>query len=103
MLRRLGWTALALLALASAPLSAQAPQKHAALHQLFAEEWERGLRENPENATYNGDNRYNDRWTDYSLAAIARREAGDRAALQRLQAIDRASLSPADQLNYDTF
>ncbi|WP_454830683.1 DUF885 domain-containing protein [Pseudoxanthomonas wuyuanensis] len=103
MLRRLGWIAWAVLAVASAPLSAQAPQKHAALHQLFADEWERGLRENPENATYNGDNRYNDRWTDYSLAAIALREAGDRAALQRLQAIDRSGLSPADQLNYDTF
>jgi uncharacterized protein (DUF885 family) len=103
MLRRLGWTALVALTLASAPLLAQTPQKHAGLHQLFAEEWERGLRENPENATYNGDNRYNDRWTDYSLAAIAQREAGDRAALERLQAIDRSRLSPADQLNYDTF
>jgi uncharacterized protein (DUF885 family) len=103
MLRRLGWTALVALTLASAPLLAQTPQKHAGLHQLFAEEWERGLRENPENATYNGDNRYNDRWTDYSQAAIAQREADDRAALERLQAIDRSRLSPADQLNYDTF
>ncbi|HSX65017.1 MAG TPA: DUF885 domain-containing protein, partial [Pseudoxanthomonas sp.] len=76
MLRRLGWTALVALMLTSASLLAQTPQKHAGLHQLFAEEWERGLRENPENATYSGDNRYNDRWTDYSLAAIAHREAG---------------------------
>ncbi|MDQ3510654.1 MAG: DUF885 domain-containing protein, partial [Pseudomonadota bacterium] len=34
-----------------------------ALHRLFEDEWERGLRENPENASYRGDKRYNDRWT----------------------------------------
>ncbi len=74
-----------------------------ALDTFFAGEWERGLRESPENATYNGDNRFNDRWSDRSLAAIARYEAEDRAALDTLHAIDRAALAPADQLNYDTF
>jgi uncharacterized protein (DUF885 family) len=85
--------------------SAQAQQaaRNAPLHALFADEWERGLRENPENASYQGDNRYNDRWTDLSLAAIARREAADQAALDKLRRIDRAGLSAADQLNYDTF
>lgn len=85
--------------------SAQAQQaaRNAPLHALFSEEWERGLRENPENASYQGDHRYNDRWTDLSLAAIARREAADQAALDKLRRIDRAALSPADQLNYDTF
>ena len=78
-----------------------APAK--ALNDLFASEWERGLRESPENATYNGDNRYNDRWSDLSLAAIAARQAADRAALDKLHAIDRAALAPADQINYDTF
>ncbi len=74
-----------------------------ALHALFADEWERGLRESPETASYQGDTRFDDRWSDLSLAAIAARDAGDRAALQRLHAIDRAALSPADQLHYDTF
>ena len=74
-----------------------------ALDALFVDEWERGLRDSPENASYNGDTRYDDRWTDFSLAAIAAREAADRAALGRLHAIDRAALSPAAQLNYDTF
>jgi uncharacterized protein (DUF885 family) len=73
------------------------------LNRLFTEEWERGLQESPENATYNGDNRFNDRWSDLSLKAIADSEAADRKAMQRLQAIDRKSLSIADQLNYDTF
>ncbi len=73
------------------------------LDAFFAAEWERGLRESPENATYNGDNRFNDRWTDRSLAAIAGREAEDRAALERLHAIDHDALAAADRLNYDTF
>ena len=54
------------------------------LHKLFAEEWERGLRENPESApATSGDKRYNDRWTDVSLAAIEARDAADRDALAR--------------------
>ena len=74
-----------------------------ALHALFDEEWERGLREFPEDASSNGDLRYNDRWTDYSIAAIERRAAADRAVLARLKAIDRAALSDADRLSYDVF
>jgi uncharacterized protein (DUF885 family) len=73
------------------------------LHALFDSEWERGLLESPENASYNGDTRFNDRWTDLSLAAISKREAEDSAALKQLHAIERAALSAEDQLNYDTF
>jgi len=86
----------------TASSSASAPQAQA-LNALFAEEWERGLRESPESASYNGDTRYNDRWTDFSLDAIATRQAADRAALERLRAIDRNALAPADQINYDTY
>ncbi len=86
----------------TASTSASAPQAQA-LNTLFAEEWERGLRESPESASYNGDTRYNDRWTDFSLDAIAARQAADRAALERLHAIDRSKLAPADQINYDTY
>jgi uncharacterized protein (DUF885 family) len=74
-----------------------------ALRQFFADEWERSLRDSPETATYQGDKRFNDRWSDLSLAAIAAREAADRAALSRLRSFDRAGLSPAEQLDYDTF
>jgi uncharacterized protein (DUF885 family) len=73
------------------------------LRRLFDEEWERGLRENPINASFYGDDRYNDRLPDASLEAIAASQAADKAALARLQAIDRAALPAADQLNYDTF
>ena len=86
-----------------APVQAQSVDAARAMHQLFDEEWERGLRENPVNASYQGDKRYNDRWPDASLAAIEASQAADRAALARIRAIDRKALSPADQLNYDTF
>ena len=85
---------------ATSPAAASASR---ALHALFDGEWERELRESPETASAQGDTRYDDRWTDLSLAAFAAREAADRAALQRLRAIDRAALSSADQLNRDTF
>jgi uncharacterized protein (DUF885 family) len=74
-----------------------------ALNAFFAAQWERGLRESPESATYNGDTRLNDRWSDNSLAAIEKREAEDRAALEELHAIDRDALAASDRLNYDTF
>lgn len=107
MIRNVSTFALALL-LAS-PLQAHrepAPAQSAearALHALFEAEWERDMRESPESASYRGDARYNDRWTDISLAAIARRQVEDRSVLERLRAIDRNRLSPADQLNYDVF
>src|SRR5690606_11188101 len=65
--------------------------------------WERNLRESPESASYTGDDRYNDRWTDMSLEAIAAREAADREALAQLRAIDRDALPTGDQLSYDVF
>jgi uncharacterized protein (DUF885 family) len=92
----------ALAFLAVSPVFA-APEKHPVLHQLFADEWERGLRENPEDASYQGDMRFNDRWTDMSLDAIAKRGAASKAALARLHKIDRKALSATDKLNYDTF
>ncbi|MEH6420546.1 DUF885 domain-containing protein [Pseudomonas sp. CGJS7] len=87
---------------ANAAATARSPSAQA-LHQLFDAEWERGLREGPEEASFSGDKRYNDRWTDQSLSAIQAREEGDRQALQQLRKIDRAALSAEDQLNYDVF
>lgn len=88
---------------AEAPPPATDSATRQALDAFFSAQWERGLRESPEGATYSGDNRFNDRWSDYSLAAIEKREAGDRAALEELHAIDRDALDAADRLDYDTF
>ena len=94
------FVALAML-LASQLCAAQGP--HPGLQKLFADEWERSLRETPENASGLGDPRFNDRWSDMSLAAFDARAKADQAALARLHKIDRKTLSQTDRLNYDTF
>ncbi len=73
------------------------------LQSFFTAEWERSLKDSPETASYNGDTRYDDRWGDQSLRAIAAREAADRAALVKLRSFPRAKLSSAAQLDFDTF
>src|SRR3989338_2769955 len=73
------------------------------LHALFQEEWEYPLREDPPFASFLGDRRYNDRWPDVSLAAVARRHQRNQEVLEKLDAIDRAALSEADRVNYQLF
>ena len=85
------------------PAAAQVPDEGKRLHAFFAEEWERGLREGPEGASLQGDRRFDDRWSDFSLQAIEASARADREALARIKGFDRAKLNPADQLNYDTF
>lgn len=94
---------LAVAAAFSGGVQAQQGDEGKRLHAFFAEEWERGLRENPESASFEGDKRFNDRLSDNSLEAIAASEAADREALARLKRFHRSKLSPADQLNYDTY
>lgn len=95
---------LALCLLVSAlPALAQDGGQDARLRAFFDREWQRGLRENPENASAEGDRRYDALWTDLRIEAIRARDAADRAALAELRGFDRAALSPASQLDYDTF
>lgn len=74
-----------------------------ALHDLFATEWEYEMQQFPEEASDLGDRRWNNRWTDTSLEAIARRHEHQQDVLVRLARIDRSGLSDTDQLNYDLF
>src|SRR6266545_7568936 len=91
---------LALLALAAAiPVAAQTPAER--LKTLFDQQWENTLRESPLFATSLGDTRYNDKLSDPSLAAEARRLDSTRVFLTRLRAIPRDSLPRADQINRD--
>lgn len=73
------------------------------LHQLFEREWDRQMRASPVRASSLGDRRFNDRWPDLSLDAIERRHRADEQALAELVKIDRASLPPSEQINYDLF
>ncbi|MFN2476448.1 MAG: DUF885 family protein [Chthoniobacterales bacterium] len=73
------------------------------LNAFFEAEWNYSLEQHPTRASSLGDRRWNDKWDDDSLEAIAKQEAHTRDALVRLGKFDRAKLSPADQLNYDLF
>lgn len=73
------------------------------LNHLYAAEWEVTLREAPTFASHLGDLRYNDRWSDVSLAAIQRRHVHQQQVLAKLNAIDSAQLAAADRLNYLLF
>ena len=84
-------------------LAAPDPQAGKTLHALFDTDWQRQLQENPINASFLGDPRYNDRWPDLSPLAITASEQAVRDSRTQLLAIDRAALSEADQLNYDIY
>lgn len=92
-----------LILLSTAATAAGKPDATADLHRLFEATWQKELAADPQMANYLGDNRYNDRWTDMSAAAITRRHQHDLDTLAALQTIPRAALGSADRLNYDLF
>ena len=55
----------------------------------------------PEFATYLGDPRGQDRWSDQSEAAVRQREQDIKTLVAALENIDRESLSATEQVNYD--
>ncbi len=80
--------------------SAQQRSQHAStLHALLEQYWEWQLREFPEQATWLGDHRYNDRLTDLSHDAIERRRQYTRQLRDRAKALDRSKLSGQDVLS----
>ncbi|HWH60412.1 MAG TPA: DUF885 domain-containing protein [Terriglobales bacterium] len=69
------------------------------LHALFNEEWQYELRTSPESATALGDNRYNDRLSDYS-AEFHRKDLDEtRKFLARFAAVPTTGLSQEDRLS----
>ena len=97
---------LTLILLTLAPVLAQvlsSSKDESKLHALFDEDWQWNLEQYPESATLLGDNRFNDRLTDYSPEAIERRKAHDRAMLSRIREFDRSRLTGQDVISYDLF
>src|SRR5215467_14914051 len=70
------------------------------LNQLLADEWEYTLRTQPELATHVGDNRYNDRLSDFSDKAIADDLQHARQALRRFEALDVSGFPEQERLNH---
>jgi uncharacterized protein (DUF885 family) len=70
-----------------------------ALNKALADEWEYELKESPEQATIYGDYRYNDKWSDISLASIPRKRKDAEGFLARFQAIDTSGFPEQEQIN----
>jgi len=69
------------------------------LRKLVAEEWEYVMREYPEFATIVGDYRYNDRWSDGSLAHVEQTKKDEQKWLARFEAIDPTGFPEQEKLN----
>ncbi|MGH6632869.1 MAG: hypothetical protein ACREB0_05870, partial [Sphingopyxis sp.] len=76
----------------------------AALHRLFEDYFERQLQLNPLLATFIGDHRYDDKFTNnISAEHIALALEVDRKALEDAQKLAARSLSDADRLSVEIF
>ena len=73
--------------------------RKAQFKQLLADEWEYEMRESPEFATQVGDYRYNDRWSDYSLAHVAQQKKDLQQWLTRFQGVDPSGFSEQEKLS----
>ncbi|HYJ05639.1 MAG TPA: DUF885 domain-containing protein [Chthoniobacterales bacterium] len=73
------------------------------LRRLLEISWEYTVKESPEFATAIGYPGQNDRWTDMSLEAIARRKETDKLDLELIKSIDRAKLPEKDVITYDLY
>jgi uncharacterized protein (DUF885 family) len=77
----------------------RAPDKE--LHALFERLFQEGLEEHPERATFLGIDGFDDRLTDRSPAAIARRKARVKELITELKRFDPARLSIQDRISRD--
>ncbi len=69
------------------------------LSQLLDEQWQYTMRESPEFATIIGDLRYNDRFSDASLAHVQQQHKDNEAFLNRFEAIDTTGFPEQERLN----
>lgn len=101
--RRIGCVMAIVAGVSSMAAAAAAQDPEADLAALFAYERQVHYRENPGTGPVGVPAPVADRMRDVSAAAHARRLAENEAMMARLNAIDRAALSPASQLNHDMF
>ncbi|HZR65284.1 MAG TPA: DUF885 family protein [Terriglobales bacterium] len=78
---------------------ASVESRRAQFKQLLADEWEYELRESPEQATIIGDYRYNDRWSDASLAHVQVQKKDMEQWLSRFEAVDVSGFPEQEKLS----
>lgn len=71
------------------------------LAELISISYDYTMLNSPEYATYLGDPRGQDRWSDQSETALLKRREEQKQFFAALKSIDRGSLPPAEQVNYD--
>ena len=84
----------------TAAQSATLDSRRAELKRFLNEEWEYTLRTEPELATNVGDDRYNDRLSDFSDKAIAEDLEHSRQALKKFEALDVSGFPEQERLNH---
>jgi len=83
----------------SAPQTVEERSK--ALTALLEEIWQERLKHSPEFASFLGDKRYNDQWSDYSTQEVNASLERGRVFLTRLSEIDTTGLKPQEILSRD--
>jgi uncharacterized protein (DUF885 family) len=99
---KFGFFLVVMIALAASQLSAQPADlagRRQALNQLLDEQWQYTLRDSPELATIIGDYRYNDKFSDFSLAHVEQQRKQNEAFLKRFEAIDTTGFPEQEVLN----
>ena len=86
----------------ASPPPAETPEEQR-LEALFDREWETLLKQAPTFASFLGDDRYNNRWPDLSLAAIEARHLHQQSVLKELDGFNSSQLGPAALLNWKLF
>jgi uncharacterized protein (DUF885 family) len=91
----------ALLFAAAGGVTAQEPAPNKALQAFFEREFRNAIEESPETGTFLGLEGYDDRLTDRSPDAVARRNARIARSLAELERFDPARLSTQDRISRD--
>jgi uncharacterized protein (DUF885 family) len=76
-------------------------ERSKALAALLEEIWQDRLKHSPEFASFLGDKRYNDQWSDYSVKEVNASLERGRVFLDRLSTIDTTGLKPQETLSRD--
>lgn len=84
---------------ASAADASTLDARRAQFNKLLDEEWEYEMRESPEFATQVGDYRYNDRWSDYSLAHVQQQKKDLEQWRSRFEAVNTGGFSEQERLS----